>query len=268
MKRIVIFMLSVLLIFTLVACFAGNTPEETEPIGRIITHEDFINEMSKRINLDDYDLQFTDYGTFLDYEYTSKTESEIARLESNFRVKVDGISFTMPLTVKEFVDLGFEIQPVNGEADLPAIARSATLEVKTPEGNTFSVYAISADYSRIPFEDLTVMQISCNFYEGSNKFNSGERKDAPNIQFFENINGEATVDSILKELKVPQFIKFGPSWDGGETTSSRLYMTFRFSNEQYNGDISITIYAVLDEKLDRTSYVTDLSYRIDYESLS
>jgi hypothetical protein len=266
MKKILTYVILVLMMLSLASCSGENPPEEKEPMGRIITHEDFVSEMSKYIDLDDYDLESVERDTSFDYTYTHKENGEIADAESNFQITVDGISFAMPLTIEEFMDLGFEIISLNGEtADpmvLPATARSATLVIKTPKGNTFSVYAISEDYSRVAFEDLIIMQVSCDFYEGSVKYNHGERKDAPDIQFFESITGKSTVEDVIKELKTPKTIQFTQVFDKDITTSVCMRFNFDFSNERYNGSVTIITYSVRDETIERKSYVSSISYRI------
>ena len=264
------YIIVVLLIFALTVCSTGCKRGEKELIGRIVTYEDFLTEITKRINLEDYNCTSTDNNYIVERNYTCKIGREIAPAENNFQVQIDGIEFTLPITIKEFVALGFEIISMYGAgnvADLPAYARSASLRIKTPTGNTFDIYAISADYSVIPFGDLPIIQVSCDFYGDSIKYNSGEREDAPDIRFFENITGKSTVDSILKELKDPQIIYFLQSLDNDITRSTMLQFVFYFSNEKYNGSVCINTYAVLDESIAQTSYVTSISYGITYESL-
>ena len=283
MKKIISFILLILLTFALAGCsikniskFEDKTEETTKEIpekqiGRIITHENFLTEFNKRVNLQDYDLEFTDYGHILNYVYSSKTDCEIKQSKSNFQVEIDGITVTLPLTVNEFVDLGFELISMDNNIDAPVnlstTERSASFDVKTPRGNTFSIYTISKDYTPVPLKDLIVMQISCDFYEDTLNYGEGERYDAPDINFFKNINGKSTVDSIIKELKTPRVIIFTQSLYNGKTTLADLQLTFDFSNQKYNGDICITAHTVLDENIKQTSYVSFLSYRIDYESI-
>ncbi len=286
MKKKIGLILMILLVFAFTGCNAqdsiriedkeGSIEETVEDsaekqIGRIITHEDFLAEIPKRVDLGNYDVEFTDYGNILKYVYTSEKDCEIKQSKKNFQVEIDGITVTLPSTVNEFVDLGFELISMNGginaPEDLSVTETSALFEVMTLRGNTFQIYAVSKENTATPLKDLIVMQISCDFYEGNVKYGEGERYDAPNINFFGNINGKSTVDSILKELKTPQGIYFTQSLYNGKTTLVDLQLDFDFLNQKYKGSIVITTHTVLDENIKQTSYVTSISYRIDYESI-
>ena len=282
MKKMLSFVLLISFVFALVGCsfkdtseFGDKINETTEEIpekqiGRIITHEDFLTEFSKRVDLNDYNLEFTDHDYNLKYEYFSKKDCEITQSEKNFQIDIDGIKVTLPLTVQEFIDLGFELLSMNAlsaPVNFSATVRDALFDVKTPKGNTFSIFAISEGNIPVCIENLIVMQISCGFYEDSIKYGEGERDDAPNIVFFNNVNEKSTIDDIVKELKTPQTIRFSQSLYNGKTTLAFIKLTFAFSNQKFNGDICITAHSILDEKLNRTSYVTTLSYRIDYNSI-
>lgn len=282
MKKVISFVLLISLILAITGCVTQDTGknedknEETnkeipkEQIGRMITHEDFLTEFTKRVDLNEYDLEFTDYNDVFDYNYTSKTDCEIEKSTENFQVEIDGIKVTLPLTIEEFVDLGFELISMN-HADAPvnlsSVSRSALFNVKTPKGNTFSIYAISKNYTPVRLKNLIVMQISCDFYKGTTKYGKGERYDAPDITFFQNISGKSTVDSIIEELKTPRVIHFTQVLSNNKTTLVDLQLTFNFSNPTYSGDICITTHTILDESIEQTSYVSSLSYLIDYESI-
>ena len=282
MKKIISFVLLISLVFALIGCsvkdtseFEDKTKETTEEtpekqIGRIITHEDFLTEFTKRVDLNDYNLKFTDHDYILEYDYSSKTDCEITQSEKNFQVDIDGVKVTLPLTVKEFMDLGFELismNKVDAPVNLSGVGSNALFDVKTPKGNTFSIFAISKDSTPVNLQNLIVMQISCGFYGDTIKYGEGERDDAPEIVFFNNVNDKSTVDGIVKELKTPQAIKFSQTLYNGKTTLALLKLTFAFSNQKYTGDIHITAHTILDESINRTSYVTTLSYRIDYECI-
>ena len=46
-----------------------------------------------------------------------------------------------------------------------------------------------------------------------------------------------------------------------------MQLNFMFSNQDYDGSLSITMEAVHDETIERTSYVLSFSYLIDYDSI-
>ena len=289
MKKHLLSVLAILLVLSLAACSVRKPSEEEivknptaakkptikeEPaekrIGRIVTYADFLAELPKRIDLDNYDLESNKFDSGASYTYTAKTDQEIRNSNRNFEVTVDGIKITMPSTVQELLDMGFEAASLVGtgeSVDLSAQVRSTSLNMKTPEGNTFRIYATSRDNSPIPLWELTVIQISCEFYDGNINYGVGERSDAPQIKFFKNVDEKATVASILRELKKPQTIYFSETTYRGETTLSTMQLTFHFSNQDYAGSIVATTEAVKDETVERTSYVTNYSYRIDPDSI-
>ncbi len=268
MKKLLLAALSIVLSLTLTACSFFDL-FQGELIGRIITYEDFLNEFTKRVNLDEYDLEYNKYTSTNDYIYTSKTDCEIKSNKSNFQVVADGIKFTLPLTVQEFVDLGFDLRYFDTKKNVNSNTKKNTciLEVITPEGNTFEIFAVSKNNSSVPIRDLIIMQVSCSFYDGNYQYGKGERDNSPKISFFKNVNEKATVDSIIRELKTPRVINFAETKYNGETTITHLQLSFNFSNDDYDGSMTVTMHPVKDKKIERTSYVFSYSYLIDYDSI-
>lgn len=276
MKKKLLLAPLVLLIFALMAC-SSEPPvieetkgkEEEVHIGKILTHDDFLKEFTKRVDLDDYSLETGHQGSAKQYLYTAKSDVKLKENKRNFRVVIDGIQVTLPLKVQELVDLGFAITEVLGQegtsVNLNTKSRGEGFTVKTPKNNTFSIYAASPGNSPMPRKDMTVIQIECDFYTGNYKYGVGERKDAPQITFFKNVNELSTVDSVVKELKRPQSIRFSYTQYNGETTNSWLQLTYPFANETDSGDITISLRPVLGTEYARTSYVFCFSYLLDLE---
>lgn len=260
--------LSILFALILVAC---HNKTEKELIGRMITHDDFSVEITKRIDLDDYKLVDTYYENSQEYIYISKTDCEIKKAKSNFTIKVDGIRFNLPITIKEFVDLGFELSYIDANRENPVnlntYINSESFTVTSPKGNTFIIYSASKTGYAIPLKDSLVIQVSCCFYENTFNFGEGERSNAPEIKFFKNVTDKSSIDGIIKELKTPSRIHFSTSQYKGETTLTTTQFDFNFSNEIYTGSLTVTTMPVRDESIKRTSYITDFSYLIDYESI-
>lgn len=266
--------LSLAVVAVLVACHnetKSTRHTEKELIGRIITHDDFLVEITKRIDLDDYMLEEAYYENSQDYVYTSKADCEIKKAKSNFAIEVDGIKFNLPITMKEFVDLGFKLSYIDVDTDssvnLNTYINSQVFNVTSPKGNTFSIYSVSKNGNAIPIKDSLVMQVSCGFYKDTFNYGEGERSDAPEIKFFKNVTGKSSIDGILKELKTPSQISFSASQYKGETTLTTMQFDFSFSNETYTGSLTVTTKPVRDGTIKRTSYITDFSYLIDYESI-
>ena len=267
MKKAIVFVLVIVLAFSLAAC--GDEPEL---IGRILTHDDFVAEISKRLDLADYNVDDGSVNDYLTaYSYVPKTPCELEKSDDNFSIEVDGIKFNLPMTVGDFVDLGFEISHINPEETQPVNLNSniysAGFTATTPKGNTFHIFATTAGEFTLPIKDTTILSIDCCFYKDTLIYGVGERDDAPEIKFFKNITQTASIDSILKELKTPNWIGFRSSEFDGVVTDADIQIDFRFSNENYAGYFCISLQSVTDTSIERTSFVTDFSYRLDPETL-
>lgn len=267
MKRIICFVLCFVLVFSFVAC--GNEPEL---VGRILNYDDFVTEIPKRVDIENYKLTGDKSERNGSYSYVAKTPCEIESKESNFSIEVDEIKFTLPMTVGDFVDLGFELSYISpdkaGKAvNLNSYIYSDGFTVTTPKGNTFEIYATSPNRATISTKNAIIMQVSCNFYEGNLTYGVGERKNAPKMKFFKNITETSSLDGILKELKTPNQIHFSYSQMDGITTYTSMQLEFNFSDENHIGGIFISLASVRDTSIERTSYITDFSYRIDPETL-
>lgn len=263
MKKTIIFILSILLVFALVACQA-----DAELIGRIITYDDFLNEITKRIDLDEYTLEETSSKHTQNYTYTSKTNCEIKEANSNFEIEIDGIKFSLPITTEEFVGLGFELSYIDADSetvDLNADMDFKAFHATSPKGNIFTIFSASKDSSIIPIKDSIVMQVS--FYEENLNCGEENQSGAVEIEFFEDITENSTVDSIIKQLKAPRRIEFSTTQYKDLTTSTRMQFDFNFSNERYLGIFTVTANPVKDESIERTSYISHFTYLIDYESI-
>ncbi len=263
MKKPIIFILSILLVFALVACQA-----DTELIGRIITYDDFLNEITKRIDLNEYTLEETSSEHSQNYTYTSKTDCEIEEVNSNFEMEIDGIKFSLPITTEEFVGLGFELSYIDTDSetvDLNTDIDFKAFNATSPKGNTFSVFSASKDGSMTPIKDSIVMQVS--FYEENFNYGDEDQSDTVEIKFFGNITEKSSVDSIIKELKTPRQIDFLTTQYKDQSTSTKMRFDFHFSNEIYLGSFTVTTNPVKDESIESTSYISYFSYLIDYESI-
>ncbi len=263
MKKPIIFILSFLLVFALMAC-----QSDTELIGRIITYDDFLNEITKRIDLNEYTLENTSSKYTQNYIYTSKTDCEIEEVNSNFEIEIDGIKFSLPMTTEEFVALGFELSYIDSDSE--AVDLNTNIDFKafnatSPKGNTFSIFSASKDGSMTPINDSIVMQVS--FYEENFNYGDKYQSDAVEIKFFENITEKSSIDSIIKELKVPRQIDFSTTQYKDQSTSTKIRFDFHFSNETYLGTFTVTSNPVKDESIESTSYISYFCYLIDYESI-
>lgn len=275
MKKLLILILSVILLLTFAACSDSEntdtnsssdvTSSESKLEGRIITYDDFLTEISKHINLEEYALDDGNYGSTHLYNYTSLKNCEIENKQSNFEVVIDDVKITLPMTVQELVNLGFNVTYFDSDTklDLNATESDCTFTVTTPKNNTFLIHTKAKNGEEAPIKDLVIKSLACDFYDSEPQYGKNERKDTPKINFLENLNHGSTFESILTELKTPREIIFSETKEEGKTILSATQLVFYFSNEQYNGSLTATVYPVKDADIDRTSFVFYYTYLID-----
>ena len=103
MKKLTVF----ILVFAMLICLAGcnetttSEQETDQKIGRIISYDDFTREMSKKINLDNYEISVNETNGGL--WYNIKTENTISYKESNYEITVDDITFSLPIKVSDLL---------------------------------------------------------------------------------------------------------------------------------------------------------------------
>lgn len=272
MKKIFSIFLIFVLTFSIIGCSDEKTKKDNT-IGRIVDVESFEKEIQKQINLKDYNLEVGDYTHNQTYNYTSKEEKFIKNSKDNFKISVDGIEFYLPITLEEFVSLGFKLSHSNGtpfaENDMNTEDRNGFFTVTTPKGNTFDIYCISKDNKPTAYKNLIVIQFNCGFYKGTLKYGVGERNNAPKIKLFKNLTQKATVSEIVTLLGSPNKFNFGVVQNkDGKNSLSHIQFNYQFKNEKYSGSIEISCSEILDTKIERTDFITNFSYRIDPESFN
>ena len=275
MKKLFSLVLSIILIFAFSACSDSEstdtnsgsdvTSSESKLEGRIITYDDFLTEIVKYVDIDSYIKDDGNFGSTHIYNYLSATNCEIENKQSNYEVVIDGVKITLPMTVKELVNLGFKVDYFESETelDLNATESECTFTVTTSKNNTFLIRAKAKNGEQAPIKDLVIIRLSCDFYDTTPEYSKNERKDTPEIIFCEKLGSKSTFESILNDFKTPSEIVFTETKEEGKTTLSATQLTFNFSNEQYEGSIIANVYPVTDAAIDRTSYVFYYTYNID-----
>ena len=274
MKKLIVLLLSVSLLLTFTACSdKGETPSssqssvssQVDPNENAFTYDKFLIEISKYINLEEYSLEDGNYGSNHIYDYTSLTNCEIENKQSNDEIVIDDVKISVPMTIQQLINSGFTVNYFESEKqfDLNAKETECSFVVTTPKGNTVLIRAKSKNGESAPIKDLVIIRLSCDFYDSDPEYKKNERDLTPQIKFFENINNESTLESIINELKSPCAINFTETKEEGITTLSAMQMTFNFSNSQYSGSFIATIFPITDKSVERTDFVFYYTYTID-----
>ena len=187
---------------------ANNTNNR---IGRILDHNDFVKEISKKLDLNDYDVVKEDHSTnfghgleIVDYTYTYdlKTDKSISYKASNYDVTIDGITITMPIKVSDFLSLGFTI---NEKTFYDNILQGGALFC-SPSGNHLYTFIMNFYGNSTNFNDCYITQVSFSCYENTVRYNEGISPTRPDFEMLEGIHKDSTLDDIISRLGQPNTI--------------------------------------------------------------
>ena len=178
-------------------------------IGRIIDHDDFVREVSKKLNLNDYDVLKEDHSAsfgnglkIVDYTYDLKTNKSISHKVSNYDVTIDGITITMPIKVSDFLSKGFTVK----EKFFDDRILQGGAFFTSPSGNKVDGYIMNFYGNSRNFNDCYITQIGFMCYENTVKYQEGISPTRPDFEMIEGINKDSTLDDIISRLGEPNKI--------------------------------------------------------------
>lgn len=240
-----------------------TAPNTSNRIGRIIDHNDFVKEISKKINLNEYDLKEEDYtASFGDglglicYTYNLKTDKSISHKVSNYDITIDGITVTVPIKVSDLISKGFKV--MEKSFDNGILAGSAIFH--SPDGNEVTAYIMNFYGNSWDFNSCYATQISFRCYEETFKYQEGISPTRPDFEMIEGINKDSTIDDIISRLGEPNEIYL--------MTTDNKHMNYKDCNIQLhykvytsslpNGDLTFNLQPVLNNT-SPADFLTDLS---------
>ena len=178
-------------------------------IGRIIDHDDFVREVSKKLNLNDYDVLKEDHSAsfgnglkIVDYTYDLKTNKSISHKVSNYDVTIDGITITMPIKVSDFLSKGFTVK----EKFFDDRILQGGAFFTSPSGNKVDGYIMNFYGNSRNFNDCYITQIGFMCYENTVRYQEGISPTRPDFEMIEGINKDSTLDDIISRLGEPNKI--------------------------------------------------------------
>ncbi|MBR2921949.1 MAG: hypothetical protein IKC10_01365 [Alphaproteobacteria bacterium] len=245
-----------------------NAPEEK--IGSITDHETFKTEMSKRIDLSKYVFKHRSASATLDsYRYELQKEQELKPSKSNFEVIIDGTKITLPITVEDLLNKGFDIIEIDSEPvyflDVESDLSFGALKVMSPKGNIFSAFAINpGENYQGKMKDCLVTQVDSFFYEDEYEFITNSVPLDAEIKYFKKISMDSSLDDIIKELGYPSLMDYSTAEYKGEITISTLQMRYNFSNKEYNGHTFITLETYKKEDGAKENRIQAIAYSIEF----
>ena len=178
-------------------------------IGRIIDHNDFVRETSKRLNLNDYDVLKEDHSAsfgnglkIVDYTYDLKTNKSISHKVSNYDVTIDGITVTMPIKVSDFLSKGFTVK----EKFFDDRILQGGAFFTSPSENKVDTFIMNFYGNSRNFNDCYITQIGFSCYEKTFRYQEGISPTRPDFEMIEGINKDSTLDDIISRLGEPNKI--------------------------------------------------------------
>ncbi len=183
-------------------------------IGKIINHDDFAREMSKRINLNDYKVSKRYSGKFKEYTYNLKSDKSVSYRESNYEITVDDITFSLPIKVSDLLAKGFTVEEEN--INDPILQFGS--DFISPKGNEMLAFVMNFYGDSTNFYDCYVTQVDFSCIESSNG-QEGIRSTRPDFDIMEGINKDSSIDDVVLRLGEPNHINIaaidndGPFYD-------------------------------------------------------
>lgn len=267
MKKLLCIILLISCCLSLVSCSNIN---DSEKIGLITDYETFKTEMSRRIDLSKYIFtQESPSATLNSYRYELENEQMLKAAKSNFKVKIDGTEISMPITVENLIEKGFDITEINFEPvyylDLESNLSQGSLKLVTPKGNNIVVYAINPGENRQgKMKDCLVTQVGVSFYENGLDFETDNAPLVPEIKYFKNISKDSSLDDIIKELGYPSTIDYSTAEYKGEITLSTMQLRYDFSNKEYSGYTYITVETFKNQSGVKKNLIDSIAYGIEF----
>ncbi len=235
-------------------------------IGKIIDREDFVKEMSKKINLDGYNFSKEDYSSsfgeglkIINYTYDLKTDKSISYKASNYDVTIDGVTFTMPIKVSDFISLGFTVSENNFDDNY----LSGGPVFKSKKGNKVLAYVMDFYGNSANFNNCYITQISVMCYEETVKYQEGISPTRPDFEMLEGINKDSTLDDIISRLGEPnKIILYTTDNQNMNYKDSIIQLYYDVSTPSLpNGKLVFNIKPVLNGNAP-SDFLTDISFAL------
>lgn len=220
--------------------------ETSNKIGKILDHDDFLREIPKRVDLDNYSVNvFSENNS----AYYRKTDNDLDLGRNSYQMTVDGITFSLPIKLSDFINLGFSMQASRIDAAL----FEGTADFTTPSGNKIQVNVTNLYNDAKTIKDAYVKFVYFICYDNWYNAQHGIAPEGVDFEFFGNVNKYSTLDQILTDFGEPNVISFffdninkvivlkyelnGPSTPSG-------YITFMLYTPLHSGTVTSYIESV------------------------
>ncbi len=175
--------------------------ETSDKIGKILDYDDFLREISKRVDLDNYSVNvFSENNS----AYYRKTYNDLDLGRNSYQMTVDGITFSLPIKLSDFINLGFSMQASRIDAAL----FEGTADFITPAGNKIQVNVTNLYNDAKTIKDAYVRFVYFRCYDNWDNAQHGIAPEGVDFEFFGTVNKYSTLDQILTDFGEPNMISF------------------------------------------------------------
>ena len=235
-------------------------------IGRIITHDDFLKEAPKRLDLNNYEVLVEDHSAhfsggikMVTYTYELKTDKSISHKESNYDVTIDGITITMPIKVSDFLSKGFTV--IDKTFNDSILQGGAFFS--TPSGNRVDGYVMNFYGNSSDFNECYITQLCFACYGNTVRYQEGISPTRPDFEMLEGINKDSTLDDIISRLGEPNKMTLMTTDNQPMNYKGNIMQLYYKIYTPYlpNGRMVFTIMPVLNGDAP-SDFLTDISYSL------
>ena len=176
-------------------------------IGKIVDFKSFVQQVSKRLNLKEYDMVQEESDTAEQtaigiYGFELKTDRTVAYKASNYDVVIDGTTLTLPMKVSKLFSLGFTLEKQGFNEDIG----QGFVSFLSPRGNRVDCYVMDYYGTAKGFSDCYITQLNVYCYEKKAVYREGISPTRPDFEMLEGINKDSLLDDIITRLGEPNRI--------------------------------------------------------------
>lgn len=200
--------------------------DQNKRIGRILDYTDFVGEMSKRIDFDHYNISTEDYSEdagypSISYHYNLKTDQALSYKPSNEEFTIEGITFTLPIKVSDFLKLGFTIE----RNDFMEDHLMGFVYFSSPSGKKFDGFVQNIFGHSTNFNNCYMVYLGFSCYDRTKEQQGGVNPTRAPFEMLEGINKDSTLDEVISRLGDPNKLSLH-TWDVRNQKDCLIHMEY------------------------------------------
>ena len=243
-------------------------------IGEIDDHDSFVKQMSKKVNLENYNLSVQTSNIAGHVEYTYESLSPYLSYDPElFKVKIDQTEFSLPIRLSELVELGWNITEINyhpvAKVDWNEEHNIDVFTLRNASGKELCVSTGSAYSSAVPLKDSLVTNICLTYYNtalinGEVVYEVDRLANVPDITICDGLSTYSTLNNIVNIFGAPHEIIFSEYSVGEEVEFSHIELEYKIrSATNRNAYLEFHIYPRKNGGFLENDFITLISFSVD-----